>query len=137
MTLQTSSHKAPTETIEALGNEQGASLSAVQAAVPVFTPVPWYTTFTAEYAMIDGDIVLHFFAPTDLPNKAGWKNTFADALVSVAPDYFQATAPRLVASYTEEMKSWWVRARGYDHLLDIDGYLQKFFTLLDAAIDAK
>lgn len=138
MTQQTSQVDASPELIDALGSDPGAHLSAVQNAIPSFKKFQLWDTFDAEYAMTEGNIVLHFFQAHDSTETLEqWKARFADALVKVAPDYFHATAPRLVASYTEEMRSWWVRALNYGHILDLDAYLLKFLNQLDASLDAK
>lgn len=138
MTQPTPPYNTPQEALTALGNEHDTALSAVQAAIPVFTPIKAFTTFDAEYCRTEGTIVLHFFPPHDQQVTAQyWRSDFADVLVTIAPEFFQATAPRLVASYTEELNSWWVRAQGYSHIIDIDQYMYQFFELMDEGLDAK
>ena len=62
-------------------------------------------------------------------------------LERVAPEHFQATQPRLVAKYTEDdgvgnsLDSWWFKAQGYGHVLDLDAYVMKFFEKMDGALD--
>lgn len=137
MTQLTSPHDTASA-INSLSAEQDTPLSAVQAAVPVFKQQKGFTTFTAEYALVEGAIVIHFFPPYDRQvTQQYWRSDFADVLVQIAPEYFNATAPRLVASYTEEMKSWWVRAKDFDHILALDGYVYRFLELMDVALDAK
>lgn len=105
----------------------------IRDGVPEFTKVEDYTTFKAEYTMKDGDLVIHFF-PGE--NKLVWKSIFAEVLDRVAQEHFKATAPRLQAKFTEEMNSWWFRARGYDHLVDFNAFVSRFFDLLDASLEA-
>jgi hypothetical protein len=66
-----------------------------------------------------------------------WLNMFPTALNEVAQEHFKATSPRLVAKYTEELKSWWLRARGYDHLIDLDGFMGSFAEKLDRRLEQK
>lgn len=119
--------------------DSNIGLQHVIDAIPRFTVVKDYTTFTVEYAFQESDIILHFFLPEDFQGAAGvyWERTFPTALDIVARDYFNAEAPRLQAKYTSELKSWWFRARGYDHLLDLVGFLQGFFDRLDAALEVR
>ena len=127
------------ETIARLANSAKEEWTAGSIAdcVPKFKDVNSFTTFRAEYALIDDNIVVHFFLPPDFRGTVSfWKDTFPTALASVAPEHFQAVQPRLVAAYTEEMKSWWLRARNYGHIIDLDAYMLKFFSDLDNEIDS-
>lgn len=63
-----------------------------------------------------------------------WVNKFPITLNEVAQDYFDATSPRLQAKYTAEIKSWWLRAQGYDHLLDVDSYSRRFLEKMNDAL---
>src|ERR1051325_4529578 len=75
-------------TLESLGN-----------AIVKFTPVNDFTTFTAEYAMKDNDLVIHFYLPADLRGPANyWMELFPKALDRVAQEHFMATKPRIKAS---------------------------------------
>lgn len=123
------------DTLGALSKEEYKA-DAVSDSVPKFKKVNVYTTFEAEYALTEGNIVIHFFHPAGVAwSKQYWLDVFPAALSEVAPEHFQATMPRLVASYTEEMKSWWLRAKNYEHILDIDSYVLNFLEALDAKLD--
>jgi hypothetical protein len=110
-----------------------------------------FTTFTVEYAMRGPDLVFHFYLPPEVIGGEGashasqalqrpsvyhyWSETFGDGLNQVAPEYFQATAPRLQAAYSLEVYSWWLRARGFDHLLDIPAFVRGFLVAFDTYLD--
>lgn len=105
-----------------------------------FIPIDDYTTFRAEFAITEGDIVYHFFVTDEvqkLPNpKKYWFELFPQALSEVADKHFNATFPRLKAAYTEEQASWWMRAYGFGKVLDPHRFSYKFFDALDSALDA-
>ena len=115
-------------------SEEKIPASRIAAGIPNFIKVLDYTTFSAEYAMKDGDLVVHFY-PTDV-TKGIWTREFAWILDRVAQDHFRATAPRLQAKFTEEVNSWWLRARGYSHIVNIKAFVDKFFELIDQALEA-
>lgn len=115
-------------------SEEKIPVSRLAAGIPNFIKVLDYTTFNAEYAMKDGDLVIHFY-PTDV-TKGIWTKEFAWVLDRVAQDHFRATAPRLQAKYTEEVNSWWFRARGYDHVVSLKTFVDRFFELIDQALEA-
>lgn len=119
--------------------DSNIGLGAIAEAIPQFTTERGYTTFTAEYALKDSDIVVHFFLPADYRGDAGnyWAVTFPRALDAVARNHFAAEAPRLQAKYTEELKSWWFRARGYDRVVDMPRFIRGFFDALDAALEVR
>lgn len=101
-----------------------------------FTTVSDYTTFLAEFAFDGGDIILHFYrSPEMVSNSTYWLQLFPHFLSSVAQEVFDAADPRLVAAYTEEMDSWWFRARGYQHILDKQGFVLRFLEKLDQVLD--
>ena len=109
-------------------------------AVPiVFTPVQEYTTFDAEFAATDGDLVFHFYATkevNELPNpKKYWLEVFPSVLEATAKEYFKVEYPRLKAAYTEEKASWWMRAYGFGGLLDPHAFAYQFLVKLDAGLD--
>lgn len=123
-------------------------IHGIDSAVVQFTKVDRYTGFTAEYAWKDGDLVMHFFlppeasAPTSSPHHAPkkmwlkwWTETFAKCLDEAARKYFNADYPRLEARYTEELESWWFRAKGYSHVLDGDAFALQFLKELDRCVD--
>jgi hypothetical protein len=115
---------------------QHSTIGIGAGAVPKFKEVEDYTTFFAEYDLISGNIVIHFFPPKDQKvTQDYWMVKFAEALDVTAQEHFQATKPRLAAKYTEEMSSWWFRAQGFGHLIDVDQFLTRFFEKLDAALD--
>lgn len=110
-----------------------------------------FTTFSAEYALRGEDIVVHFYLPPEIIGGEGanhasralqrpsvfhyWTEVFARTLDETARQYFEADAPRLQAAYSAEVYSWWLRARGYGHLLDIPAFVRGFFVAFDAALD--
>jgi hypothetical protein len=125
----------PTQATTALESESELPVLAIE-----FTQVPDYTTFLAEFALTNGDIVFHFF-PTEevkkLPQaRAYWLETFPAILERVAKDYFRVDYPRLKAAYTEEQASWWLRAYGFSHLLDPEAFTQRFLLELDRGLEA-
>lgn len=113
-------------------------------------PVEWkpmefqqqtYNNFHVEYALVEGNFVVHFFVHPDALSTWGedelerwWQNTFAQVLSQVAQEHFNATLPRIMAKYTMETASWWFRAQGYGHLLDPLVFLHAFFELLDGSL---
>lgn len=123
-------------------------LGGVKDAVIDFKKVEGYTTFLAEYAFTDGDIVVHFFPPREAyifhndrhrlseESLLLWQRKFPQVLSPTAEEFFQATAPVLKAAYTAEMFSWWFKAAGFANRLEPEAYLLRFFDRLDAALDA-
>lgn len=112
-----------------LGNQDGTLLEDVANAIPKFKQQT-YETFKAEYDFQDGVLTIHFFLPERKVTEHYWKNLFAEAMDTLGTEHFQATKPRLVAKYTPEMESWWFRAQGYGHIIDIDAYVLRFFEKL-------
>jgi len=116
-------------------------ISGVAAGVPRFNRVDEFTTFLAEYAMVGSDLVMHFFGTEEHPNNGSkeadqyWKVHFPSCLDQVGQEHFQATAPRLVAKYTEEMKSWFLKAQGYDHLTSTESFVMLFCRKLDSMLE--
>jgi hypothetical protein len=131
--------------MEPLSNDQARGLLRAEpdltVTVPEFTRVRSYTTFEAEWAVIETDLVLHFYLPPELVEQAGadqgtyWREVFPAALDPTAQDFFKNRYPRIKAAYVEEMKSWWLRAYGFAGL-DPEGLVLKFLDTLDLAIDA-
>lgn len=127
------------QAVSRLSSEVRGSFEGIENAIPQFQKVTKYTTFAAEYALIDNDIVVHFFLPPEqrMPEAYDfWATTFPNCLDVTARSFFNADYPRLVAKYTEEMTSWWFRANGFGHVLDLDALVQRFFAALDGTIDA-
>jgi len=104
-------------------------------------------SFRAEYSVIGGNLIVHFFPPKraeehirNSQTQASklwleyWLKRFPSKLDSVARGYFDAEYPRLQAKYTEEVASWWFRAQGYDNLIDSKKFVQGFLERLDAAL---
>lgn len=141
VTLNEVPHK---EAVTAIKTAPDVAVDVAQG-VPKFKEYACYS-FKAEHAIIDGDIVIHFFLPAharvDTPEAEQewmqyWLGRFADAMDRTAREYFEAEHPRLVAKYTEEMASWWFRARGFGaDILDPDLFVTKFYEKLDAALRA-
>ncbi len=105
-----------------------------------FLTVKDFTTFEAQYAITDGDLVFHFYV-TDEVNKLAdprlyWLTVFAECLEQTAVDYFKAGAARLKAAYTEEKASWWLRALGFGLVLDPHKSVYGFLEALDRSCDA-
>lgn len=130
----------PEEAVNAL-REAPTGFGGVKEAVPSYTKIKEYTTFEAEYTMIGEDVVVHFFPSEELkvaPKQSGetyWKVHFPEVLNETAQEYFNATAPRLVAKYTEELYSWWFKAQGYGHIIDLDFFIRRFFEKMDAKLE--
>ena len=114
-----------------------AGIGNVPGAVPDFKKVDTFTTFTAEYTLIGEDVVVHFFATKEFPLEDGayWQDRFPKLLNVVGRSHFSAGYPRLAAKFTPEMGSWWFRAQGYSHILDLDRFMLKFFSKLDGDLD--
>ena len=117
-----------------LKNEEAQGVEAIR-----FTKVTEYTTFDAEYAYVDNDIVFHFFLPDDVSHLQGvqeyWKNAFPAALDKVSQEHWDATYPRLQAAFTEELNSWWMRCFGFAQVGNPEARIKKFFDKLDKQID--
>lgn len=136
------------EEAEQAGSSAPTAIGNVADAVVQFTKVELYNTFLAEYAFLDGDIVLHFFPPREaftevngqlqlpLEQLHKWQQFFPAVLSPVAEEYFQATKPVVVAQYIPEMTSWWMRCGGFASRLGPDDFILKFLEKLDAALDA-
>jgi hypothetical protein len=105
----------------------------------VFTRVTDYTTFAAEFAITEGDLVFHFYATEEVNQRPDprqyWLELFPSVLERVSQEYFKATFPRLQAAYTEEKASWWMRAKGFGLLLMPHEFCYKFFDSFDEALD--
>src|SRR3954464_8209789 len=90
-----------------------------KAVLPVmginFIDITEYTTFRAELAVTEGDLVFHFYpteevhALKDPTPMAYWPEPSPAILEPVAKKYFNADESRLKAAYTTEQVSWWLR----------------------------
>ncbi len=128
----------PNEVTEAVTAEQTAELPVLPIR---FVPADLYTTFRAEFAIEEGDIIFHFYV-TDAINKLPnpwkyWLELFPKCLSDNAERYFNTVFPRLKAAYTEEKGSWWMRAFGFGKLLDPHRFAHRFLDLLDEALDSE
>jgi len=135
------------ERVAAGGKDAPVAVGNVLNAVVKFIQVEQYTTFLAEYAFLDGDIIVHFFpAKEEYIEVAGkhrvreesllrWQRLFPEVLSPVAEAYFRATLPRISAQYVPEMTSWYFRAGGFANLLNADNFILTFFERLDDALD--
>lgn len=111
-------------------NSQGDThLADITSSIPKFKELV-FEEFRAEYALSGDNVVIHFFLPKRKVTEHYWKDLFAQALNDVGQEHFQATKPRLVGKYTEELHSWWFKANGYGHIIDIDQYIIQFFEKL-------
>jgi len=109
-----------------------------------FISVDSYTTFLAEYAFEDNDIIFHFFLPMDLAPQARapatiryWTELFPQVLEPVVFDVFKAQPPRVQAAYVNDcdLNSWWLRAYGFGALLEREALCSTLFDALDVALD--
>jgi hypothetical protein len=104
-----------------------------------YTPVKEYTTFTAEYTMLNGDIVIHFFLPEEVDHLKNantfWKTKFPEVLDFFSRSFWEADYPRLQAAYTPELNSWWMRCFGFANIGDPEARAKKFFEGLDAELE--
>ncbi len=116
----------------AQGLDGGTKLSDLSKSIPKFTKLS-YPSFNVEYVVENDNIVIHFFVPGPgiKVTELYWTSLFADGLNVVGQEHFQATKPRLVARYTEELKSWWLKAQGYGHIIDLPRYVTRFFEKLN------
>lgn len=93
--------------------------------------------FKVEYGLVDKDLVFHFFRPQGASDKY-WKEHFLWALDAKAQEYFGAGLPRLSVEYIDDydLDSWCFIARGYDHILDVEAYVENFYRLLENGLNS-
>jgi hypothetical protein len=96
-----------------------------------------YTTFRAEHAFEDEDIVFHFFKTAECPAKGYWDDVFPNTMSDVAQAVFQAGFPRLKAAWTQEVESWWLRCNGFANEGLPEERIKRFYSELDQALEAK
>lgn len=117
----------------------------------VFTSVSSYTTFYAEYAIDNGNLIFHFFRSPELEklNKKNrhWEDTFPVHLDQVARDFFKMDYPRLRATLVDNVlradadekeegeSSWWLKANGVANTPDPSGLAELFISKLDQSLD--
>ena len=116
-------------------------------AIPELHKVEDYTTFLAEFGIQEGDIIIHFFLPYEAftgddnhkevkqEYDAYWQHRFPLILSTTAESYFDATYPRIFAEWIPELRSWYMRCRGFGKKLDPETYTLKFLEALDEALD--
>jgi hypothetical protein len=119
-----------------VASEQVAELPVLPLT---FIPIKDYTTYAAELAVTEGDLVFHFYVTDEInalpdPHKY-WLEIFPEVLERTAKEYFKAEFPRLKAAYTEEKASWWLRAFGFGLVLDPHKFSYQFLDALDRALD--
>lgn len=129
------------------GQDAPEGIANVANAVIKYEKVELYTTFLVEYAFVDSDIVIHFFPPREAfvrvhegykinPDfHVKWQRAFPEVLSPVAEEYFQATKPRVIAQYTPELASWYMRCRGFADMIDPTTFVLRFFAKLDEGLD--
>lgn len=136
----------PEKARELLGKAAESALELGDDAIPQFTQLDSYRGFKAEYAVIHGDIILHFFLPKHAQVNSPearqawmgyWLKDFPAKLDPVAQEYFEATHPRLMAKYTSEVASWWFKAQGFGEVLDVGEFVGRFLTKLDEALQVR
>jgi hypothetical protein len=129
-----------------LSDESESALELGDGAIPKFTQLDGYHGFKAEYAIIRGDIVLHFFLPKHAQVNSPearqawmsyWLKDFPAKLDPVAQEYFEANHPRLMAKYTSEVASWWFKAQGFGEVLDVGEFVGGFLKKLDEALQVR
>jgi hypothetical protein len=120
----------PDETAKQLaGGQGGTRLSDLEASIPKFKKLT-YDAFKVEYDYSSGDVIVHFYLPARKVTEHYWKVQFAEVLNEEGQEHFQATKPRLVARYTEELHSWWFKAQSYGHIIDLEAFVTRFFEKL-------
>lgn len=118
---------------------------------PRFLKVTAFTTFDAEYAVIEDDLVFHFFRSPEVRGRPDsdryWHESFPAALDQQAQSYFKADQSRLSAAYTQEVDSWWLKAKGFravaegtglaslDPEASVGTFVARFFEILDQALE--
>lgn len=127
------------------GESKEWNAQSLPRAIPEFLDSNRYS-FKSKWAIIGDDIQIQFFLPkhakTDTPRAAEawqdyWLNKFAAKLDTVAREYFEADKPRLIAKYTPELASWWFKAQGFSHILDLKKYVNGFLDQLDERLKEK
>lgn len=121
---------------------RGAVSEDISQAVIKYTKSK-HTWFDAEFALIDDNIVVHFYPKGPVEQAANkqqflqwWVDgKFPTTLDVVARSHFDADRPRLVAKYTPELYSWWLKAQGFGSLIDPAAFTAKFFEKLDQALE--
>jgi hypothetical protein len=134
--MTTPTSLTPKQVSKTVEDEQTAEMPVL----PIhFIRLEDYTTYVAELAVTEGDLVFHFYVTDEvnaLPDaKTYWLESFPQILEATSKAYFKAEWPRLKAAYTEEKASWWMRAFGFGHLLEAHKFAYAFLDELDRALD--
>jgi hypothetical protein len=113
--------------------------------VPKF--VQWQgRAMDAEFTIQGSDIIFHFFhkdMPGDKPVREAvirpesmtvpkWQEAFPTLLDESARNYFRAEYPRLMARFTGELQSWWLKAQGFGLALAPAALAEGYLELLDS-----
>ena len=140
--MSQSTKKEPMETLTEAW-KKGDQIQGVAALQ--FVKVSDFTTFDAQFAITEGDIVVQFFFSPEIkawaPQQqiAYWGKVFPSALEPAAKKTFNADFPRLKAQHIYEpdlgINSWWFRAYGFGHLLDPHKLVYAFLEELDRGLD--
>lgn len=132
-----------------LGSQSPLSAQSVKEGVPEFTKERKFHSFKADHALIEGDVIIHFYLPQramqyikgdNNPAEQKWMEfwlkKFPAVIDPIAREYFDAEYPRLQVKYTQEVASWWFKGQGYGNLLDLKKFVKSFLEKLDAALQA-
>ncbi len=128
-------------------SQQAFSGTALGESAPQFTEFAC-RSFRAQHAVRDQDLVIQFFVPKhavaalDTPNgrvewMKYWQTRFPEVLSPTAQRVFEADYPRILAKYTEELLSWWFKARGFGLVTDPNALAHHFYEELDKALQAR
>lgn len=90
--------------------------------------------FRAEFTLKGDDLVFHFFFKSSTMNW--WKYEFPKFMEAIAKQHFNADYPQLVAAYSEELESWWLRAANQNVRFDPMGFARRYCQVLQHAIES-
>lgn len=138
------------EALEATRSMKAFDGGRMKEGVPQFSRMS-YEGFQAQHSVIGNDLVVQFFLPKQAEKfvdpkspqsspearaqwMSYWLNRFPSKLDVEARTYFEADYPRLLAKYTEELASWWFKARGFGASADPTGLVTRFYERLNAAL---
>lgn len=101
-----------------------------------FKPLEFYRTeralYIGEAGIKDKDLVFHFFAypQTGFPGSLKTKKPFDDVMGDAFEKVFKHL-DRVEAAYSDELKSWAVRVRGYADSIGVEMLRDRLFQTLD------
>lgn len=98
-------------------------------------PFDRMTTFSAKWIEENGDITFQFFQTAERPGRDYWQKHFPIALEKAAMAYFGAGRPTVEAAFVPEAASWWMRTRGFGHVVNLEAFVTAFFEKLDQEIE--